>query len=216
MEAAAKKISQELTARKTALLRVNNSIATSIEETLLDEFPDEYSDNGVKDWLKIQQDVVLVKKSFKGNAVPSRAAVKRIIEENYEEKILNLKSSGLTTKRQSSCTAIETKLASYGVEFPAKKRKVNNAMTVLQPLSLQEEQEQIRMETTLSMHDKKNTVSTLDEEHADSNCLESDHKIQVISGEEAEFDETFGSSSKPRYDEHEAADILLSFINKKK
>ena len=59
MEAATKKISQELTARKTALLRFNNSIATSIEETLLDEFPDEYSDNGVKDWLKIQQDVAL-------------------------------------------------------------------------------------------------------------------------------------------------------------
>ena len=89
-------------------------------------------------------------------------------------------------------------------------------MTVLQPLSLQEEQEQIRMATTLSMHDKKNTVSTLDEEHADSNCLESDHKIQVLSGEEAEFDETSGSSSTPRYDEHEAADILLLFINKKK
>ena len=120
---------------------------------------DEYSDNGVKDWLKVQQDVALVKKSFKGNAVPSHAAGKRIIEEKYEDKILNLKSSGLTTKRQSSCTAIETKLASYRVEFPGKKRKVNNAMTVLQPLSLQEEQEQIRMATTLSMHIKKNTVS---------------------------------------------------------
>ena len=93
MEAAAKKISQELTARKTALLGVNNSIATSIEEKLLDEFPNEYSDNGVKDWLKIQQDVALTKKSFKGNAVPSHAAVKRIIEEKYEDKILNLKSS---------------------------------------------------------------------------------------------------------------------------
>ena len=89
-------------------------------------------------------------------------------------------------------------------------------MTVLQPMSLQEEKEQIRMATTLSMHDKKNTVSTPDEEHADSNCLESDHKIQVICGEEAEFDETYSSSSTPRYDEHEAADSLLSFINKKK
>ena len=138
----------------------NNSIASSIEETLLDEFSDEYSDNGtgVKDWLKIQQVVALVKKSFKGNAVPSHATVKRIIEEKYEDKILNLKSSGSMTKRQSSCTSIETKLASYGVEFLAKKRKVNNAMTVLQPLSLQEEKEQIRMATTLSMHDKKNTV----------------------------------------------------------
>ena len=94
MEAAAKIISQELTACKTVLLCVNNSIATSIEETLLYEFPDEYSENGVKDWLKIQQDVALVKKSFKGNAVPSHITVKRIIEEKYEDKILNLKSRG--------------------------------------------------------------------------------------------------------------------------
>ena len=89
-------------------------------------------------------------------------------------------------------------------------------MTVYQPLSLQEEKQQIRMATTLSMHNKKNTVSTPDKEHADSNCLESGHKIQVISGEEAEVDETSSSTSTPRNDEREAADILLSFINKKK
>ena len=32
---------------------------------LKDEFPDEYMENAVRNWLKIQQDVAFIKKNFK-------------------------------------------------------------------------------------------------------------------------------------------------------
>ena len=31
----------------------------------MEEFPDEYMENGVRNWLKIQQDVPYIKKNFK-------------------------------------------------------------------------------------------------------------------------------------------------------
>ena len=143
----------------------------------------------MKDWLKIQQDVALVKKSCKGNVVPFHATVKRIVEEKYEDKVPCLKPGGLTTMRRSSCTAIKAKLASYAVEFPPKTGQAN-AMTVFESLSLQEE-EQIRMATTLSNHDKrKHAISTrdeeLDKEHEISN-FEPDHNLQVMSEEEPDY-----------------------------
>ena len=55
------------------------------------------------------------------------------------------------SKRQRSCSAIENKLASYGVTFPAKKIDAPIPMSLLQPNAEHEEKEQLRMATKLSL-----------------------------------------------------------------
>lgn len=202
LETAAKKISQELTARKAALLRVSNSVNTSIEDILLDEYPDNYTENGVRDWLKIQQDVAFVKKFFRSGTVPSRKTVKSAIDEKYEDKVLKVDSSRPAAKRHSSCSAIETKLASYGVQFPAKRGR-QNTTTALDPRTVEEEQEQVRFATTLSMFNKgdENDFVNVDVDEA----VES---IPVMKEMYSVEDDESSSAS-----EDEAASILLSLRN---
>ena len=107
-----------------------------------------YAENGVRNWLKLQQDVAFVKKNFKRGAVPSRETLKTLIEKKYQDNVARLKSS--RSKRQRSCSAIENcKLACYGVKFPAKKIDPPMTMSLLQPHTEHEEEEQLRMATEL-------------------------------------------------------------------
>ena len=52
---------------------------------LKDEFPYEYMENAVRNWLKIQQDVAFIKKNFKSGALPSREMVKSIAEKKFQD-----------------------------------------------------------------------------------------------------------------------------------
>ena len=79
------KISQELTARQTALSRVTNSVNKNVEEVFVEELPDDYAENNVRNWLRIQQDVAYVKKHLKSGAVPSREMVRSVIKKKNED-----------------------------------------------------------------------------------------------------------------------------------
>ena len=72
LETSVKKIAQDLTARQAALSGVANSVNKHFEDILMEEFPDEYMENGTRSWLKIQQDVAFIKKNFKSGTLPSR------------------------------------------------------------------------------------------------------------------------------------------------
>ena len=50
----------------------------------MEEFPDEYMENGVRNWLKIQQDVAFIKKNFKLATLPSLEMIKSIVEKKYQ------------------------------------------------------------------------------------------------------------------------------------
>ena len=78
---------QELTARQAGFSRVTNSVNKNFEDILMEEFPDEYMENGVSNRLKIQQDVAFIKKYFKSGALPSRQMVKSIVEKKYQDPL---------------------------------------------------------------------------------------------------------------------------------
>lgn len=85
LETSIKKISQELEARQTAYSRVTNSVNKSFEDILVEEFPDDYVENGERNWLRVQQDVAYIKKNLKSGAVPSREIVRSVIEQKNED-----------------------------------------------------------------------------------------------------------------------------------
>lgn len=87
LEKSVQKVSQELTARQAGFSRVTNSINKNFEHILMEEFPDEYMENGVPNWLKIQQDVAFIKKNFKSGTLPSREMVKSIVEKKYQDPL---------------------------------------------------------------------------------------------------------------------------------
>ena len=105
-------------------------------------------ENGVRNWLKIQQDVAFIKKNFKSGALPSREVVKSIVEKKYPLRLIEQRSNA--RKRQSTCSPMESKLASYGIEFPHKRSKKASA-SFLTPSSEEEEEEQFQMATNLSL-----------------------------------------------------------------
>ena len=87
LETSVKKINQDLIARQTAFARVTNSVNKNVEGILVEEFPNDYAEDGVRNWLKVQQDVAFVKKNFKRDAVPSRETVKTLIENKYQDNV---------------------------------------------------------------------------------------------------------------------------------
>ena len=93
MEKSVKKVSQELTARQAGFSRVTNSINKNFEDILMEEFPDEYMENGVRNWLKIQQDVAFIKKNFKSGTLPSREMVKSTVEKKYQDPLRLIEQS---------------------------------------------------------------------------------------------------------------------------
>ena len=55
----------------------------SFEDILVEEFPDDYVENGVRNWLRVQQDVAYVKKNLMPGAVPSREMVRQCLLEKW-------------------------------------------------------------------------------------------------------------------------------------
>lgn len=54
------------------------------QDILVKEFPAEYAENGVRNWLKVQQDEALIKTNLKSTAaVPSCKMVKSTINQKY-------------------------------------------------------------------------------------------------------------------------------------
>ena len=150
LETSVKKVSQELTARQAGFSRVTNAVNKNFEDILVEEFPDEYMENGVRNWLKIQQDVAFIKKNFKSRALPSREVVKSIVEKKYQDPLRLIEQRSNARRRQSTCPPMESKLASYGFEFPHKRSKKASAI-FLTPSSEEEEEEQFQMATKLSL-----------------------------------------------------------------
>ena len=123
LEKSVEKVSQELTARQAGFSRVTNSINKNFEDILMEVFPDEYMENGVRNWLKIQQDVAFIKKNFKSSTLTSREMVKSIVEKKYQDPLRLIEQRSNARKRQNTCSPMESKLASYGIVFPDKRSK---------------------------------------------------------------------------------------------
>ena len=153
LEKSVKKVSHELTARQAGFSRVTNSINKNFEDILMEEFPDEYMENGVRNWLKIQQDVAFIKKNFKSGTLPSREMVKSIVEKKYQDPLRLIEQRSSARKRQNTCSPMESKLASYGIVFPDKRSK-RASTSLLTPNSEEEEEEQFQMATKLSLVDE--------------------------------------------------------------
>ncbi len=141
----------------------------SFEDILVEEFPDGYVENGVRNWRRVQQDVAYVKKNLKPGAVPSREMVRSVIEQKNEDCFppsLSLSTSSTSASKRrasvSSCSPMKMKLASYGIEFPKKR-----STAVLEPASEEEEAQQLKMATKLSLvHEPYN--SSMSTESQDS------------------------------------------------
>ena len=153
LETSVKKVSQELTARQAGFSRVTNSVNKNFEDILMEEFPNEYMENGVRNWLKIQQDVAFIKKNFKSGSLPSREMVKSIVEKKYQDPLRLIEQRSNARKRQNTCPPMESKLASYGIEFPHKRSRRASA-SFLTPNSEEEEEEQFQMAAKLSLVDE--------------------------------------------------------------
>ena len=70
LETSATKLEQELRSREAAFDRVQGSVNKQLKDMLLKEYPEKYVHNNARNWRKIQQDIVFVKKSLKGSGPP--------------------------------------------------------------------------------------------------------------------------------------------------
>ena len=70
LETSVTKLEQELRSREAVFDRVHGPVNKLLEDMLLEEYPEEYVQNNSRNWLKIHQDIVFVKKSLKGNGPP--------------------------------------------------------------------------------------------------------------------------------------------------
>jgi hypothetical protein len=150
LETSLKKLQQELASRETAFHRVNNSVDMNIENMLTEEYPEDYMVDGTRNWLKLQKDVALVKKHIRNSSDLTRNKIKSIIGENSGISMPPRMDRICTDKPK---TAMQRKLESYGVNFPVKSKNCESALAFskLQPNSEDEEIEQLRMATRLSL-----------------------------------------------------------------
>ena len=152
----------EASAKISAYSRVSNSVNKRFSDMLVEDFPDKYTNNlGVKNWLKIQQDVSAIKKHFPEKSLPSRQTVKAFIEQKHDNLFVPQKRVfSTTTTCTSTCTSTnprDKQLSSYGIKIPQKKYST----LANEPTSEQEEEEQIKMATQLSLlDDSSDTHST--------------------------------------------------------
>ena len=102
MKTSVKKVSQELTARQAGFSRVTNSANKIFEDILMKESPDEYMENGVRNWLKIPQDVVVITKDFKSGALPSLEMVMSIVEKKYQDPLRLIEQRSKARKRPAA------------------------------------------------------------------------------------------------------------------
>lgn len=164
LETSVRKLNQELTARMATYDHVNQSVNKRIEEMLCEEFPSEYIENQHRNWLKIQRDVSIIKKHVKGDRLPSKEIVKNILERK-DTTVTEISPFSHESKE----TAMQQKLKSLGIHFHKKESPANytnsasvsnDLANVLEPRSCQEEIEQIRMATQLSLHSTSHSTRT--------------------------------------------------------
>ena len=62
---------------------------------LLEEYPEGYVQSNSRKWLKIQQDIALVKKSLQGNGPPRREIVKSLLETKLKSPLKTASASQL-------------------------------------------------------------------------------------------------------------------------
>ncbi|CAB4040533.1 Hypothetical predicted protein [Paramuricea clavata] len=160
-ETSLKKLQQELTSRQNSFYRVNNSVNMNIEDMLIQEYPEDYVIDGTRNWLKLQKDVALVKKNIRTSSDITRSKIRSILSTNAGLSLPPRMDSEFDNKPQK--TAMQCKLESYGVNFPirsmSKTKKCESVdmafSTYLQPNSEDEEIEQLRMATKLSLVTKE-------------------------------------------------------------
>ena len=158
-----KKLQQEHAGREAAFTRVHKSINKDLEDMLIDEFPDEYTNNGVRNWLKLQRDVAYVKRGIKSSGPPRREEVRSLLAKKIGddfERSIGFPIQQVPSKNNPGCssTAIRNKLESFRVKYPTESRlpsfekgKFNcNYEDKLFPGTPEEEAEQIHMATRLS------------------------------------------------------------------
>ena len=96
--------------------------------------------------------MAFITKNFKSGSLPSREMVKSIVEKKYQDPLRLIEQRSNARKRQNTCPPMESKLASYGIEFPHERRRRASA-SFLTPNSEEEEEEQFQMATKLSLVD---------------------------------------------------------------
>ena len=168
LQTSVKKLHQEVTSRKAAFYRVNNSVMNNVEDLLLKEFPEEYIIDSTRNWLKIQRDVSLVKKRVRNSSDLTWNNIRDILEANNKSFSLPPQDCANNTSEP----AIQSVLGSYGVKMPKTKRCSSSTLASLQPNSEDEELEQLRMATKLSLTTNVTTTFTNDEpENKDGDTL---------------------------------------------
>ena len=125
LETSATKLEQELRSREAAFDRVQGSVNKQLKDMLLKEYPEKYVHNNARNWRKIQQDIVFVKKSLKGSGPPWREIVKSLLERKKSadnDKRLGLNSlperGAAANSSTADCSQTTVQLESYGVTFP--------------------------------------------------------------------------------------------------
>lgn len=151
----------------------------------MEEYTEEYMDNGIRNWLKIQQDVAFIKKNFKPGTVPSREVGKSIIEQKYQDplELLDDQRSSVR-KRQHTCSPMESKLASYGIQFLDTKSR-RTSVSLLAPNS-GEEEEQVKMATKLSLSEPRMKRTVTPTQTNTTNSCEEASVLLSLSGKQSE------------------------------
>ena len=122
---------------------------------LIHAFPDEYTDNGVRNWLKLQRDVAYVKQGIKSSGAPKCEEVRSLLQQRIDDDFERSFGFPITPvpypDNPESHTTIRKKLESFRIKCPTKSRlssleqeKFNiNYDDKLFPATAEEEAEQI-------------------------------------------------------------------------
>ena len=171
------KLEQEYAGRKVAFTLFHESVNKDVEDILIDEFPDEYITNGVRNWLKIQRDIAYIKRAVKSRAPPKREVVRSLLtkrnEDEFERSIgmpqLSANDQSKFQTNYATVTPMRKKLQSYDVNFPTKKSSGEKiANETLFPSTPEEEMEQLSMATKLSSMAFEDVPSVTDDTATDA------------------------------------------------
>ena len=220
LETSLKKLQQELASRQTAFHRVKNSVDMNIENMLIEEYPEDYMVDGTRNWLKLQKDVALCKKHIRNSSDLTRNKIKNIIGEN---SVISMPPRMDSLFNDKPKTAMQRKLESYGVNFPAKSKSCESALAFskVQPNSEDEEIEQLRMATRLSLVTRGLNAKANDEiahntvETSPSRCHSFESRYTTTSTmltcNNSSVEKTNGKKTNPNEDNvaNEAASILF-------
>ena len=159
LETSVTKLEQELRSREAVFDRVHGPVNKLLEDMLLEEYPEEYVQNNSRNWLKIHQDIVFVKKSLKGNGPPRREIVKSLLEskkslENNKRLgigILPERDAAANSLSAAPCLQTRVWLESTGITFPDRRNSTSSTGFWLSPNTPEEEEEQLCIAKQLSL-----------------------------------------------------------------